>query len=76
VFDPAIGFERTDGMDQVSQQPQVLLPPLPPGVTVASVDQVEIDGLRYDVDGVANPWNSPWTGLRFGVAVPLKRVTG
>ena len=73
AFDPAIGFERTGGMDQVSSQPQVLLPA---GTVVGSVDAVMVRGLRYEVDGVANVWNSPFTGWNAGVVVPLKRVTG
>ena len=73
AFDPAVGFERTQGMDQVESQPQVLLPA---GTVVASVDAVIVRGLRFEVDGTANVWNSPFTGWAAGVAVPLKRVTG
>lgn len=73
AYDPAIGFERTDGMDQVSSQPQVYLPA---GTVVGSVDAVVVRGLRFEVDGVANVWNSPFTGWNAGVVVPLKRVTG
>jgi hypothetical protein len=73
AFDPAIGFERIGGMDQVSTQPQVLLPA---GTVVGSVDAVMVRGMRYEVDGVANVWNSPFTGWTAGVVVPLKRVTG
>ena len=73
AFDPAVGFERTQGMDQVESQPQVYLPA---GTVVASVDAVIVRGLRFEVDGTANVWNSPFTGWSAGVAVPLKRVTG
>ena len=72
-FDPAIGFERVGGMDQVSTQPQVYLPP---GTVVDSVDAVVVRGLRYEVDGTTNDWRSPFTGWAPGVVIPLKRVTG
>lgn len=72
-FDPAIGFESTNAMDQVSTQPQVYLPP---GTVVDSIDAVVVRGLRYEVDGVANDWRSPFTGWAPGVVVPLKKVTG
>jgi len=44
AFDPAVGFERTQGMDQVESQPQVLLAG---GDGRRSVDAVIVRGLRH-----------------------------
>lgn len=73
-FDPAIGSESTGGgKDQVSSQPQAYLPS---GTAVTSTSVLVIRGLRYEVDGTPNVWQSPLTGRKPGIAVPLKRVTG
>lgn len=73
AFDPAIGFERTDGMDQVQVQPTAYLPS---GTAVDSTSKLTIRGLDYEVDGDVESWRSPFTGWRPGIQAPLKRVTG
>lgn len=73
AFDPGGSVESTDGRDTVVTQPQALMPY---GTTVTPTSVLVIAGLRYEVDGTANPWKSPFTGWRAGLAVPLRRVTG
>lgn len=70
---PDLGTEGTSGMDQVSSKP---LAYLPAGTVVASTDALIVRSLKYEVDGSATAWNSPFTGWAAGVVVPLKRVTG
>lgn len=74
AFDPAIGYESTtQGGDTVVSQPQALLPY---GTAVGPLSVLVIRGDRYEVDGTPNQWRSPFDGTEFGVAVPLRRVTG
>lgn len=39
-------------------------------------DQVEVDGVLYDVDGEAGPWKSPFTEWEAGIEVALRRAAG
>lgn len=39
-------------------------------------DQIEIDGVLYDVEGEPGRWESPYTGRRPGLVVELRRAEG
>lgn len=67
AFDPGSGSEVGD--NTVDTRPAVLLPP---GVEVQWTSAVRVDGITYEVDGLPQVWNSPFTGTQFGVRVPLK----
>lgn len=73
AFAPGGSSELIQGQDTVITQPTVYLPA---GTDVTSVDEVEVNGLRYLVDGEPNAWVSPFTGWAPGVEVRLERVTG
>lgn len=73
AFDPAIGFEQTNGQDRVQVQPTAYLPY---GTVVDARSKLTIRGADYEVDGDPNQWRSPFTGWSPGVQVPLKKVTG
>lgn len=48
----------------------------PYGSDVASVDAIEVRGVRYEVDGEPGEWDSQITGNTGAVEVALKRITG
>lgn len=48
----------------------------PPGTDLLHTDQVDIDGVRYDVEGEVAAWEHPFTGWRPGVVVALRRAQG
>lgn len=73
VWPRTAGAELVQGQDTVLKGLGVLLPP---GTDVAAVDAVEVDGLRYEVDGEPARWQSPFTGTVPGVQVSLLRVEG
>jgi hypothetical protein len=73
VFAPGGSSELVQGQDTVISQPTVYLPA---GTDVTAVDQIEVGGVRYLVDGTPNTWASPFTGWKAGVEVRLERVTG
>lgn len=43
---------------------------------IGPVDQVEIDGKRFTVEGEAGRWRNPHTGRKVGMEIALQRVTG
>ena len=45
-----------------------------PAIDLDSDDQLIIDGLTYEVDGLPGEWVSPFTGWAPGVEVPVKRT--
>lgn len=50
---------------------------LPPGTDVTLIDAVEINGIRYEIDGDPNDYSvSPLTGNGAGVEVHLRREDG
>lgn len=73
AFAPGGSTEQVQGQNVLITQPTLYLPA---GTDVSSVDAVDIDGDRFEVDGSPNDWTSPFTGWSPGVEVRLKRVTG
>jgi hypothetical protein len=73
AFNPGTSVELVQGQDLLTVQPTIYLPP---DVQPQAIDAVEVDGLRFDVDGDTNVWQSPFTGWQPGNVVKLKRVTG
>lgn len=66
AFDPG-GFSERDDVTDV--RPAVLLPP---GHDLTFLDAVRYAGVTYEVDGPPQVWDSPFTGRKFGMRVPLK----
>ena len=73
AFDPGVSVEQIQGQDLVITQPTVYYPP---GTVPASVDAIRIDGATYEVDGSPNAPQSPFTGVKPGVVVRLRKATG
>lgn len=48
----------------------------PPGTVLRRTDQIEIDGVLYDVDGETGVWRNPYTTAVRGVEVALRRAEG
>lgn len=48
----------------------------PYGVDLLHSDQIEEDGVLYDIDGEAGQWKHPITGWEAGCEVALKRAAG
>ena len=48
----------------------------PYGTDIVHGDQVEVDGVLYEVDGDAGPWKSPFTQWEAGIEVALRRAAG
>lgn len=46
------------------------------GADLIHTDQVEIDGVLYDVVGELGQWKNPFTGWNAGSEVALKRAAG
>lgn len=46
-----------------------------PAVTLDADDQVKVDGVLYDLDGLPGYWKSHFTGWEPGVEVAVKRAT-
>lgn len=49
---------------------------MPAGTDIRPTDQVEVNGVPYDVNGLPSVWKSPSTGRRGRVEVQLKGGTG
>lgn len=45
-----------------------------PTVAINSDDQLVIDGVTYEVDGLPGEWENPFTGWDAGIEVPVKRA--
>lgn len=48
----------------------------PDGTAIEPTDQFEIDGVLWQIEGVAGEWVSPFTGWRPGIEVALARAAG
>lgn len=72
AYAPGGSTEQVQGQDVVVTQPTVYLPA---GTDVSSVDAIDVAGQRFEVDGLPNNWQNPFTGWRPGVEVKLRRVT-
>lgn len=46
-----------------------------PAVSIGADDTLLIDGLAYQVDGLAAEWTSPFTGWAPGIEVAVKRAS-
>ena len=66
---------QTSTGDVVVAQPFVRVYDVDPG-TVRATDAVDIDGVRYEVDGVPTNGTNPWTGWSPNVRINLRRITG
>lgn len=73
AFAPGGSTEVTQGRDTITVQPTLYLPA---DAVIDGLSAVTVDGVRYDVDGRPNRWQSPFTGWAPGVEVRLKAVTG
>lgn len=73
LFAPAIGYEATEGQDQVVSQPQALFTgdnADDVAAVVSATSQLTIRGDVYQVDGDPSSWKGA------GLVLPLKKVTG
>lgn len=74
AFDPGSSAEpREPGTERVETEPTLYLPY---GAMVGPLDKVTVRGLVYQVDGVSRQWENPFTGVRPGSVVTLRKVTG
>lgn len=48
----------------------------PHGSDVLHTDQIEVDGVLYDVDGEVGSWEHPMSGWKPGITAALSRATG
>lgn len=48
----------------------------PYGTDLVHTDQIEVDGVLYEVDGDPGQWHNPFTGTDAGCEVALKRAAG
>ena len=48
----------------------------PPGSDILVTDQMRVNGVIYDVDGVTQSWSSPFTGSTAPMEIRLLLVTG
>ncbi len=46
----------------------------PPGTVVAARDRMVAQGVTFEVDGDPQVWNSPFTGVKHGVVINLRRA--
>ena len=67
------GTEQEQGRDTATKRVPVYLPP---GTEVSHLDAVEIDGERWEVEGVPTRYMHALTGWTPGVEINCRRVTG
>lgn len=48
----------------------------PAGTDLQPTDQVEVDGVLFDVEGEPGDWRNPFTGRDAGLEVALRRADG
>ena len=48
----------------------------PYGADIRHTDQLDVDGVLYDVDGEPGSWSNPFTFHEPGIEVALKRAAG
>jgi hypothetical protein len=48
----------------------------PVGSDIVHTDQVEVDGVLYDIDGDPGTWEHPWTSWAAGMTAELTQATG
>jgi hypothetical protein len=70
---PRASTENVQGGDLVITGVTMLIRP---GVDLGAVDQVLVDGKRYDIDGDPAHYRSPFTGTDPGTVLQLVRATG
>lgn len=49
---------------------------LPYGADIKPLDRVVVRGVTFDVEGVRDDWLNPFTGLRAGSVVEVRRAAG
>lgn len=67
------GTEYTIMRDTVLSQPTAYLPA---GTPITTIDNIEVRGRRFQVDGNPADWHNPFTGTNPGLEVRLKTGTG
>jgi hypothetical protein len=65
--------EKADGTRQVTDQPNVLLPP---AASVDSNSTVTVRGRDWQVKGTPQVWHSPLTGWDAGIKIMLETTAG
>jgi hypothetical protein len=74
AFVPGATSEATEGTEQVRDDAGIYLPP---GSKVSSpLDRIQYAGETWQVQGASSSWESPFTGARAPVLVPLRHVEG
>ena len=48
----------------------------PYGTDIVHTDQLQVDGVLYDIDGEPGLWKNPFTGWEAGIEVALVRAEG
>ena len=74
AFDPGSSSEpRLPGQDRVVVEPTLYAAYDAP---VIAQDRIIVEGVEYEVDGVARRWGNPFTGSKVGCVISLRRVDG
>jgi hypothetical protein len=74
AFDPGSSSEpRLPGQDRVVVEPTLYAAHDAPAIPQ---DRVIVEGVEYEVDGVARRWSNPFTGSKVGCVLSLRRVDG
>jgi hypothetical protein len=74
AFDPGSSSEpRLPGQDRVVVEPTLYAAHDAP---VIPQDRIIVEGVEYEVDGVARRWGNPFTGSMVGAVISLRRVDG
>jgi hypothetical protein len=73
IVQPAGSVETIQWTDEVSTDLTVFLPF---GTDIEAIDAVEINGIRYEVQGEPSNWTSPFTGRNSPEQIRVSKVTG
>ena len=74
AISPAFSSEEVNGTEQVVVNTAIHMPS---GTDVTDIDAlIGPDGMEYEVIGIPDTWQSPFTGTQSMVEVKVKKVTG
>lgn len=80
IVAPRSGFAGSSSGDITERARQGVIVGLslyaPFDADVVHTDQLEVDGVLYEVDGEAGRWKQPWSGWEAGCEIALKRAAG